>query len=92
MYGLISQIEAKPGQGSELASILLAGSKNMPGNAAYLVAIDQTNRDLIWVTEIWDSPEHHKASLALDAVKAAIEKGRPLIQDFRARNEVLPVS
>lgn len=91
MYGLIGQIEAKPGKGPELARILSAGSKNMAGNMAYIVAIDKTNQDLIWVTEIWDSPEDHKASLALDSVKAAIEKGRSMIEGFRSQNEVLPV-
>ena len=91
MFGLIGQIEAKPGKGQELAEILAAGSRNMPGNVAYIVALDKDKQDLIWITEIWESAESHQASLKLDSVREAIAKGRPLIQDFRSQNEVLPV-
>ena len=91
MFGLIAQIEAKAGQGAELAQILSEGSRGMPGNIAYIVALDKENGDLIWITEVWESSESHKNSLSLDSVRAAIEKGRPMIEGFRSSTEVVPV-
>ena len=91
MFGLIGKIEAKPDKGRELAEVLAAGSREMPGNQAYIVALDQENHDLVWITEVWDSPESHQASLQLESVQAAIAKGRPLIKDFTSRTEVIPI-
>ena len=34
------------------------------------------------MTEVWDSKESHQASLELPAVKAAIDRARPLIAGF----------
>jgi quinol monooxygenase YgiN len=44
----------------------------------------------MWVTEVWESPEAHAASLGLPAVQAAIERGRPLIAAFAQRIETRP--
>ena len=82
MFGLIGKIVATPGSRDELMAILQAGTTGMPGCLAYLVAADRSDADTLWVTESWESEEHHQQSLALPAVKAAIAKGRPLIAGF----------
>jgi quinol monooxygenase YgiN len=91
LYGLIGKIKAKPGQREELAKILLAGTRSMPGCFSYIVANDPTDADALWITEVWDSADSHKASLALPAVKEAITAGRPLIAGFGERFETQPL-
>ena len=91
MYGLIARIRCVPGRRDELASILLQGTTAMPGCRSYVVATDPSDADSLWVTEAWDSPESHKASLQLPQVQAAIAKGRALIAGFGERFETNPV-
>ena len=91
MYGLITKIRAKPGQRGVLAPILLQATQAMPGCLSYVVAADPTNSDVLWITEVWDSAESHKASLNLPAVKAALQAGRPLISGIGERFETHPL-
>jgi quinol monooxygenase YgiN len=91
MYGLIGKLNAVAGQRDALAAILLESSQAMPGCLSYIIATDAAEPDALWVTEVWDSPASHKASLALPGVKAAITKGRPLIAGFSTRVETVPI-
>ena len=91
MYGLIGKMRTQPGQRDALIAILLAGTGSMPGCLSYLVAKDPADADGIWITEVWDSQESHKASLALPSVKEAIGKGRPLIAGFDQQIPTEPV-
>jgi quinol monooxygenase YgiN len=91
MYGLIGKMNAVPGQRDALAAILLEGTTAMPGCLSYIVATDPADPDGLWVTEVWDSQESHRASLQLPAVQAAIGKGRPLIAGFSNRVETAPI-
>jgi quinol monooxygenase YgiN len=92
MFGLIGKMRAAPGKRSELVDILSEGSETMPGCIHYIVAEDVGEPDAIWITEVWDSEENHKASLQLPAVKAAIARGRPLIAGFDMSVRIKPVS
>jgi len=87
-YGLIGKMRAVPGKRAELIAILLEGTGAMPGCLAYIVAEDAKEPDAIWITEVWDSADSHKASLQLPAVQAAIAKGRPLIAGFDSQTEL----
>lgn len=91
MYGLIGKMLAKPGQRDALLAALLDGTRAMPGCLSYIIAKDPTNADAVWITEAWDGPESHQASLKLPAVQAAIAKARPLIAGFGERFETQPV-
>lgn len=91
MYGLITKIKAKPGQRDALAPILLQATQAMPGCLSYIVAVDPADSDALWITEVWDSAESHTASLALPAVKAALQAGRPLISGMGERFETHPM-
>jgi len=79
MYGLISKLDAVDGRREDLARILVEGSAEMPGCLSYFVAEDTTDPNGVWVTEIWHSRADHERSLSLPAVRAVMEKGRPLI-------------
>ena len=91
MYGLIGKMRAQPGQRDALIAILLGGTGAMPGCLSYVVARDPADADAIWITEVWDSEESHKASLALPSVREAIAKGRPLIAGFDQQVPTVPV-
>ena len=91
MYGLIGSFKAQPGQRDALLAILLENVGTMPGCHSYVVAEDPEDADAIWITEVWDSAESHRASLSLPAVQAAIAKGRPLIAGIGDHVETAPV-
>lgn len=91
MYGLIGKMRAVEGQRDALVAILLDGVSGMPGCLSYVVAQDPADADAIWVTEVWDSQDSHKASLSLPSVQDAISRGRPLIAGFDQHIETAPV-
>ena len=91
MYGLIGKLRAKPGQASALADILSAAGSDLPGCRSYVVALDPSDPDAVWVTEVWDDRASHEASLGLPRVQSAIAEGRPLIDAFEERTVTEPV-
>lgn len=91
MYGLIGKMIALPEQRDALAAILLEGLSGMPGCLSYIVATDPTDPNALWITEVWDSQESHRASLDLPSVKQAIARSRPLISGFGERFETVPI-
>ena len=92
MFGLIGKMRAASGKRSELIAILSGGTQTMPGCISYVVAEDPADADAIWITEVWENEESHKASLQLPEVKAAIAKGRPLIAGFEMSAKTRPVA
>lgn len=91
MYGLIGKMLATEGNRSELAQILINGVAGMPGCLSYVVAEDKSDENALWITEVWESQEHHTASLTLPSVQDAIAQGRPLIAGFGERFETTPL-
>lgn len=91
MYGLIGRMRAAPGRRAELEAILLEGIGGMPGCLSYIVARDTNDADALWITEVWDSADSHKASLDLPAVKDAITRAKPIIAGFDSHTEVKPI-
>jgi quinol monooxygenase YgiN len=92
MYGLISRITAQSGRRDELVKILLAGMANsVAGCLNYIIAIDPSEANSIWVTEVWQSRQAHAAALSMPAVKEAVSEGRPLIASFLRIAETAPV-
>ncbi len=91
MYGLIGRFVATEGKCEELISILLEGTSNMPGCLSYVVAKDPKDPAGVWITEVWESQESHKASLELPSVKAAITRAMPIIASFQEHIETEPV-
>jgi quinol monooxygenase YgiN len=91
MHGLIGKMVAAPGQRDALIALILEGSGEMPGCLNYIVAKDITDENVIWVTEVWDSQESHKASLSIPAVKATIARAMPLIAGFEPGAVTEPV-
>ena len=91
MYGLIGKMTAVAGQRDTLAAMLLDSTQSMPGCLNYVIATDPMDADALWITEVWDNAESHKASLSLPAVQATIAKAKPLIAGFSNRVETAPI-
>ena len=91
MFGLIGKMTTQPGKRDELAAILLEGVSGMPGCLSYVVAQDPEDADALWITEVWVDEEHHRASLSLPSVQAAVAKGRPLITGFPVHQKTVPL-
>jgi len=91
MYGLIGKMRAVAGERDALLAILLEGTGSMPGCLSYIIATDPADADALWITEVWESEESHKASLQLPAVRDAIARGRPLIAGFDSHTVTTPV-
>ena len=91
MYGLIGKMIAVAGQRDALLTILFDSVADMPGCLSYIIAKDPADENAIWITEVWDSQESHRASLKLPSVQDAIAKGRPLIAGFSNRVETEPL-
>ena len=91
LHGLIGKMRAAPGRRDALIAILLEGTAAMPGCLSYVVAKDPSDADAVWITEVWDSRDSHRASLQLPQVRDAIARARPLIAGFDSSVETEPV-
>ena len=80
-YGYIGSMKTRPGRRDEVVSILLAGVDRLSevGCDSYIVGVSDSEADIIWVTEVWQTREHHEASLQLPETKAAIGKAMPML-------------
>jgi quinol monooxygenase YgiN len=83
MYRLIGKIRSVPGQRDALASILIQTTSVMPGCLSYVVALDASEADALWVTEVWDSAASHRASLSLPSVQEAISRAKHIRSRLR---------
>jgi quinol monooxygenase YgiN len=80
-YGYIGSMKAKPGHRDDVVSIMLDGVDALreAGCELYVVSVSDADGDTIWVTEVWQTKEHHDASLELSETKAAIGKAMPML-------------
>lgn len=91
MFMLHGRLSAQVGRRDELLAILSDGEQEepMPGCRLYLVAVDETDQDGVWVTEVWESEEDHAASLQLDRVKERIARAMPILDPAGFRRQQL---
>jgi quinol monooxygenase YgiN len=80
-FGYIGSMKVKPGHRADVAAVLVDGADRLreAGCDLYVVTESATDEDTIWVTEVWQSKEHHDASLKLPEVAAAVGKVMPLL-------------
>jgi quinol monooxygenase YgiN len=76
---------AHPGQGGELARILLAAAHGMagdPGCELYLVSQQKGDPDVVWVTELWRSQADLDASLQQVRGSDSAARAMSLVQSW----------
>jgi quinol monooxygenase YgiN len=81
MFMLHGRLAAQAGKRDELLAVFSEEdqAEPLPGCRLYLVAVDDTDPEGVWVTEVWESEEAHAASLELDRVKEQIARAMPLL-------------
>ncbi|MGH8964942.1 MAG: putative quinol monooxygenase [Actinomycetes bacterium] len=74
-------MRTQPGKRDDVLALLIGGVDGLraAGCLSYVVSACATDDDRIWVTEIWESAEHHAASLRLPETQAAIAAAMPLL-------------
>lgn len=84
-FANVGTLGAQPGKRDELIAILTRPSSALAeiGCLAYEVGSHDDEPDTVFVVELWESAEAHRASLALPEVQARIAEARPLLSgDF----------
>ncbi|WJL96526.1 antibiotic biosynthesis monooxygenase [Microbacterium sp. ET2] len=77
----VGTLGALPGKRDELIALLTRPSTVLTavGCLAYEVGTDDSEPDTVFVMELWQSAEAHRASLALPEVQSQIAEARPLL-------------
>lgn len=94
MYLLHGKLTAITGQSDQLASILLEASKlvsTAKGCKLYAVSKSSTERDSVYVTEIWERKEDHDNSLNVEGVRDLIKKAMPILNGPPAPGQQLDI-
>ena len=80
-YGYLATMRTTAGHRDDVVKILLSGVDGLRevGCRLYVVGVSETDPDLIWVNEVWESKEHHAASLQLPETRAAIARAMPML-------------
>lgn len=91
MYGLIVKLTAVAGRRDELIALLRESAADMPGCLIYVVAEDAMDKNVVWVSEAWDSMASHDASLSLPAVKNVIPRAQAIVANFEKMAVTNPV-
>jgi len=92
VYGYLGSMRTQPGQRDSVIAILLRDVEGLrpAGAHLYVVGTDDDDPDLVLVYEVWQSKEHHHASLQLPQVRAAIAEAMPMLTgEFTGREQTV---
>jgi len=80
-FANVGTLGAMPGKRDELVGHLTRRSDVLAGLGclAYEVGVNDENPDTVYVLELWNTEESHRASLALPEVQDSIAAARPLL-------------
>lgn len=92
--GLYTKFTAHTDQRDRLIENLLSAAghmKDVAGCELYIINASAQDADTVWVTEVWDSEEQHRASLSLEGVPEMIERTMPLLAGPPEQIRVIPI-
>jgi quinol monooxygenase YgiN len=93
-YGLHGKLKATEGNGDKLATILLEAAKlvsNAKGCHLYMISKDKDDKEVVWVTEVWDSKEDHDNSLKTEGVRELISQAMPILDGMPEKGMELEI-
>ncbi|OKL39595.1 putative quinol monooxygenase [Pontibacter flavimaris] len=93
-YGLHGSLTARPGEGQQLAAILLEASRlvsTAKGCHLYLVSQSPDDAETVWVTEVRDSKSDHDNSLQVPGVGELIARAMPILAGQPQKGQELAV-
>ena len=85
-HSVYGSLTAQPGKGEELRGYLLEAAREMEQMEdcyCYIVGVKDDEPDSVYVFEVWESPDAHRASLSMDVFRNLIEKAKPIIVDMQ---------
>lgn len=90
-FSVSGKLVAKDGKGKELLSYLLEAAKEMEkveNCYCYIVGINETEPDSVYVYEVWENKDAHHASLNIPVFRNLIVKAKPIIRDMKSYPEL----
>ena len=66
-------------------------SHTVPGCLSFIVAEDAADKDVLWITEVWESKASHEASLVSPPIKESFKDADKLIAGFEKIAATVPV-
>lgn len=92
-YGYTGTMKTKPGHRDQVVAILLSSADGLraAGCHLYTVGVSEAEPETIWVNEVWQSKEHHDASLRLPETQAAIGQAMPMLSGEFSQQELTVV-
>lgn len=81
VFANVGTLGSQPGQRDALVAHLTARSDQLAGLGclSYEVGINDEQPDTVFVVELWEDAEAHRASLELPEVQASIAAARPML-------------
>jgi len=93
-YLLHGKLTAKQGHREQLAAILIDASKLLStaqGCKLYVIGVDSSDYNSIFITEIWDTKEDHNNSLKVVSVRELIMKAMPLLDGQPTKGQEIEI-
>ena len=81
-FSLYGKFTVQDGERDTMVEILLEAAESMANFEEceiYLVNINETEPDSVYVYEVWSSEEAHQASLSLEFTQKLIQRAKPII-------------
>lgn len=80
-FANVGTLGALPGKRDELVAILTRPNNELleSGCLLYEVGTNDEDPDTVFIAELWESADAHKASLELASVRASIGEAMPLL-------------
>lgn len=80
-FASIGSLETRPGRRDDVVAILTRPSPDLArvGCLLYEVGVDEAQPDTVFVVELWETAQAHRASLELESTRAAIAEAMPLL-------------
>lgn len=80
-FANVGTLGVKPGTRDQVVAILTRTNSELAdaGCLLYEVGVNDDTPDTVFVAELWESAEAHRASLQLESVRAAIAEAMPLL-------------
>jgi len=80
-YGYIGSMKVQPGHRDKVVDILVGGADGLRAAGCHLYAVTVAADDdvTIWVSEVWETKQHHDDSLQLPETRAAIATVMPML-------------
>lgn len=80
-HARLGTLGTKPGRRDELVALLTRRGDKLAeaGCLLYEVGIRDDEADTVFVAELWETEEAHRASLDLESVRAGIAEAMPLL-------------